>query len=60
MSDLRTSSEPVDTEKALQKADEYLGKLQKGTEERVTHNRTVINTGSGQQCPETASESSGD
>lgn len=60
VSDLRTSSEPVDTEKALQKADEYLGKLEKETEERVIHNRTVINTGIDQQSPETASESSGD
>lgn len=60
VSDLRTSSELVDTEKALQKADEYLGKLEKGTEERVIHNRTVINTGIDQQSPETTSESSGD
>lgn len=58
--DLRTSSEPVDTKKALQKADEYLGELKKGTKERVVHNRTVINTGLGQHNPDTVPDSSGD
>lgn len=57
MSDLRTSSEP---EKAMQKADKYLGELKKGTKERVVHNRTVINTGIDQQNPDTVPESSGD
>lgn len=59
MSDLRKSSEPLDTEKALQRVDEYLGKVEGQSRDRVVHNRTIINTGGATGGQNAESENTG-